>query len=199
MNKREFLEELQKRLAGLPQSDIEQTIDFYEEMIEERLEEGKSEEEAIAEIGSIEDIVSQIILDTPLPKLVKERMKPKRALRVWEIVLLALGSPIWISLGIATFAVIFSIYLCLWSVVVSLWSVFGAFVGCSLGAVVAGGVFAYTGNELTGVAMVGAGLVCAGLSIFVFFGCKVATKGILILTKKMAVWIKNCFIKKEGV
>ena len=105
MNKREFLEELQKRLAGLPQSDIEQTIDFYEEMIEERLEEGKSEEEAIAEIGSIEDIVSQIILDTPLPKLVKERMKPKRALRVWEIVLLALGSPIWISLGIATFAV----------------------------------------------------------------------------------------------
>ena len=45
--------------------------------------------------------------------------------------------------------------------------------------------------------MIGAGIVCAGLSIFMFYGCKAATKGILVLTKKLAVWIKNCFIKKE--
>jgi len=36
-----------------------------------------------------------------------------------------------------------------------------------------------------------------GLSIFLFYGCKAATAGTLILTKKMALWTKNIFIKKE--
>jgi hypothetical protein len=46
--------------------------------------------------------------------------------------------------------------------------------------------------------MIGAGFVCAGLSIFVFFGCRAVTKAVMILTKKLVLWIKSCFIKKEG-
>ena len=61
----------------------------------------------------------------------------------------------------------------------------------------AGIAFACNGNVLTGVAMIGAGFVCAGLSVFMFYGCRAATKGVLMLTKKLAVWTKNCFIKKE--
>ncbi len=131
-----------------------------------------------------------------LAQIAKERMKSKRRLNAWEIVLLALGSPIWLSLGIAAVAVIFSLYISLWSVIISLWAVFGSLVGCSFGGMVAGGVFACNGNVLVGIAVLGAGLVCAGFSIFMFYGCKAATKGFLILTKKIAVWIKNCFIKK---
>ena len=199
MNKKEFLDKLQTQLAGLPQSDIKQTIDFYEEIIEERIEEGKTEEEAIADIGLVEDIVSQIISDTPLPKLMKEKIRPKRVLRVWEVVLIVLGSPIWLSLGIAVVAVILSLYISLWSVIISLWSVFGALIGGAFGGVLAGSVFICDGNILSGIAMFGAGSVCAGLSIFMFYGCRAASKGILVLTKKIAIWIKNCFIQKEGV
>ena len=180
MDKQEFLTQLRNRLSGFPQDDIEERVTFYGEMIEDRIEKGLSEEEAISAIGSADDIVSQAVADIPLARIAKERITPKRHLNVWEIVLLALGSPIWLSLAIAAFAVILSLYVSLWSVIISLWAVFASTACCSLTGVVAG-------------------LVCAGLSIFMFYGCKAATNGILMFTKKFAVWIKNCFIRKGNV
>ncbi len=197
MIKQEFLEQLRKGLSGLPQDDIEEGLTFYSEMIADRMEEGLSEEDAISEIGSIDEIVSQIVTDTPFTKIAKERIKPKRRLTVMEIILLILGSPLWLVLLIAVFAVILSLYVVLWSVIISLWAVFGSLAGCSFGFTIAGIVLACNGNALTGIAMIGAGIICVGFSIFVFYGCKAATKGILILTKKLALWIKNLFIKKE--
>ena len=75
-------------------------------MIDDRMEEGSTEEEVVSEIGNVDDIVSQIIADTPLVKLVKEKAKPNRMLKAWEIVLLVLGSPLWVSLLLAVIAVI---------------------------------------------------------------------------------------------
>ena len=197
MNKQEFLAQLRKGLSGLPQDDIEERLTFYSEVIEDRIEEGLSEEEAVSAAGSVDEIVAQVVADIPLAKIAKERAKSKGRLKAWEIVLLALGSPIWLSLGIAAVAIILSLYVSLWSVMISLWAVFGSLIGGSFGSMVAGLVFACNGTVLTGIAIISAGIVCAGLSIFMFYGCKAATKEILILTKKLAVWIKNCFIKKE--
>ena len=197
MSKQEFLEQLRQGLKGLPTADIEERVIFYGEMIDDRIEEGVTEDEAVLSVGSVEKIVEQVVADTPFAKIAKERIKPKRRLSVGEIVLLALGSPIWLSLIIALIAVIFSVYVSLWSVIISLWSVFVSLVACAVGGVVACAVLSVTSSVYTGVAMLSAGLVCAGLSIFMFYGCKEATKGVLFLTKKIAVWLKNCFIKKE--
>ena len=111
--------------------------------------------------------------------------------------LLVLGSPIWLSLAVAALAVILSLYVTLWAVIVSLWGAFGAIVGCAFGGIVAGIGFAVGGYEISGIAMIGAGLVCAGLAIFLFLGCKAATKGGLLLTKKITLGMKKCFAKKE--
>lgn len=197
MNKQEFLARLRKGLSGLPQDDIGERVSFYGEMIDDRMEEGFSEEEAVSGIGSADAIISQIVADIPLTKLVKEKVRPKRRLKAWEVVLLVLGSPIWLSLLIAGFAVILSLYVVLWSVLISLWAVFVSFAGCALGCTAGGIVLACSGRVPMGIAMISAGIVCAGLAIFMFFGCKAATKGIVILTKKLAVWIKNLFRKKE--
>lgn len=197
MNKQEFVERLRKGLSGLPQDDIEERLTFYSEMIDDRMEEGLSEEEAVGEIGSVDEIVAQVVAETPLARIAKERIRPKRRLGAGEIVLLALGSPIWLSLGIAAFAVILSLYLSLWAVIISLWAVFASLAACAIGGVLAWVVFAMKGNGASGLAMLAAGFVCAGLAILIFYGCKTVTNGILILTKKMAIWIKNCFIKKE--
>ncbi len=199
MNKQDFLAQLRTGLAGLPQADLEDRLMFYEEMIDDRIEEGCLEEEAVSEIGPIEGVISQIVSEIPLMKLVKEKITKKKRMKVWEIILLALGSPIWLSLLIAVFAVLLSLYVSLWSVIISLWAVFGAFVGCAVGGVLLGIQFAFSSGVLVGLATVGAGFVCAGLSIFLFYGCKAATKGILILTKKMVIWMKKCFIKKEEI
>ena len=197
MSKQEFLAWLRKGLSGLPQNDIEERLAFYSEMIEDQMEDGVSEEEAVSAIGSVDEIVAQVVAETPLMKIAKERIKSKRRLSTGEIVLLTLGSPIWLSLGIAAFAVILSLYISLWAVIISLWSVFASFVGCSIGGVLACVIFAVGDNGVSGLAMLAAGIVCAGLAIFVFYGCKAATKGTLILTNKKLIWIKNCFKGKE--
>lgn len=198
MNKQEFLARLRNGLCGLPQEDIEERVTFYSEMIDDCMEEGFSEAEAVEQIGPVDAIISQIVAEVPLTKLVKEKITPKKKLGVWEIILLVLGSPIWLSLLIAVFAVVLAIYVSLWSVIVSLWAVFASLISCSLGGIAAGIGFAFGGNGLIGIAMMGAGMVCAGLSVFTFFGCKAATKGILLTTKKFALWIKNRFVKKGG-
>jgi hypothetical protein len=49
----------------------------------------------------------------------------------------------------------------------------------------------------SGIVLIGASLFCAGLSVFLFFGCKAATNGTVWLTKRIALGIKNLFIRKE--
>jgi len=56
-----------------------------------------------------------------------------------EIVLLTLGSPIWLSLGIAAVAVILSLYISLWAIIFSLGAVFASFAACSVGVDVSTG------------------------------------------------------------
>lgn len=197
MTKNAFLAQLRERLSGLPKDDLEERVSFYGEMIDDRMEAGLSEEQAVASVGSVDEIVPQIIGDIPLTKLAKEKAKPKRQMQTWEIILLILGSPIWFSLLIAAVSVTASLYAVLWAVIVSLWAVFASLVGSGFGAVAGGIILICTGHVPVGTALIGTGLLLAGLSIFMFFGCTGATKGIAILTKKIALWIKGCLIRKE--
>lgn len=193
MLKEEFLAQLRGGLAGLPQEDLEERLAFYSELLDDRMEEGLSEAEAVAAAGPVEQIVQQIIVETPLTKIVKEKMRPKRRLQVWEIVLLALGSPVWLSLGLAALAVVLSLYVVVWSLDVSLWAVFAA-----LGAGAAGGVLGLAlGSGAARLAMLAAGMVLAGLAILLFFGCKAATMGIWKLTKAVVLRMKHRFLGKE--
>ena len=56
MLKQEFLAQLRDALCGLPQRDIDERLTFYSEMIDDRMEEGLSEEEAVAAVGSVDEI-----------------------------------------------------------------------------------------------------------------------------------------------
>ena len=197
MNKQEFLEALKNGLSGLPQEDIDERIDFYSEMIDDKIEEGILEVEAVASIGGVEDIVSQTVAEVPITKLVKQKIKRENKLKAWEIVLLAVGSPIWISLLIAFLAVVLSLYISLWAVIISLWAVFVSFITSGFGGLVGGAVFSFTGNGASGLFIIGASLVVLGLGVLCFFGCKAATKGTVILTKKMVLWFKNALLRKE--
>ena len=197
MNKQEFLMKLRKALSGLPKDDIDERLTFYSEMIDDQMEDGIPEETAVCEIGTVDEIVAQIIADISLTKLVKEKISPKIKLKLWEIVLIALGSPIWLSLLIAVSAVFLSIYVVTWSAIIALWAVFVSFVLSGLAGIAAGVYYAAGGNVLTGIAAIGVGSVCTGLSVFMFIGCKAATKGVTDLSGKLANRIKTRFIKKE--
>ena len=198
MDKKEFLHKLQKGLSGLPKDDIQERLSFYSEMIDDSIEEGLTEEEAISRIGSVDNIIRQIIDETPLSTLAKQRIKPKKELSAVEITLLVLGCPIWLSLLISFFAVILSLYVSLWAVVISLWSVFAAFVASALGVLIGGIAFGIIGYGTTCAAMIAACFVCSGLAILSFLGCKALTKGAALLTKGVVLWTKNRLMRKEA-
>ena len=198
MYKEQFLNELRRGLSGLPQDDIDERISFYSEMIDDRIEDGMPEEEAVAQIGPVNDIVQQVTADIPLSKLVREKVKPKRSLKVWEIILIVIGSPIWVSLLIAAFAVMFSLYAALWVVVISIYAVNLALAAEAVCCLPAAVVYLIKGNPAGAGFAVGAGLVCAGLAILLFFACIKITKGVLKLTKKMLMKIKTLFIRKKA-
>ena len=166
-------------------------------MISDRMEEGLSEEEAVASLGSVQDIVDQVISDVSLFSIIKERVKRRKKSNGWGIALIAIGSPIWISLIAAAFAVVISVYASIWAVVVSLWASFAALVGGGAGGILGGILFICLGKFPAGFGILGCALVCGGLSILTFYACKYITIAMAWLTKKIALFIKKCFTKKE--
>lgn len=199
MNKQKFLNALKVKLSGFCENDIEERINFYSEMIDDRIEEGYTEEEAVLAVGAVEDIASQIIMDISTAKSENKEApkKRKRELRGWEIVLLIIGAPLWIPLVIVAAVVILALFAILWSLIVSVWAVFGALAGCLLGGVGSGIILMCTNNFPIGLAMIGAGFVCGGLAILAFFGCLAATKGSASLSKKSVIGIVNIFKKRR--
>ena len=135
-------------------------------------------------------------MDTPISKLVKQKMKPKHNMSAVEIVLLVLGSPIWLSLLIAAVAVVLSVYVSLWSVIISLYAVTFSVAVCGVAGVLVLPIFALKGDVVQGVFLLGCGLVCAGLAILMFMLSKYATKGIIWLSCKIWFLIKRCFVRR---
>ena len=194
MSKIEFLAKLKKGLKGLSQDDIEEHVSFYNEMIDDRVEEGLSEEEAVSQIGSIDDVIEQILSETRITKIIREKVKPKRSLSAWEIVLLVLGSPIWLSLLIALFAVIFSFFVAVGAVIIAFNAIVLAFAVCAFFGIIYFFVFALRGELISGIALLGVGISCLGLTIISLFTCKDSTVGIMLLFKRMINGIKHLFV-----
>lgn len=197
MTKLEFLAALRERLSGLPLEDIEKSVEYYSEMIEDRMEDGVAEEAAVEAIGSVDGIAAGILADSSSPKPAKTRGNQKRQRKTWKIVLLVLGSPVWLPLLLAAAIILLSVYIVLWSVVVVFYAA-----AVTLGAAAVAGVFGMislgiSGGIAQGLLFLGAGLLCAGLAILWFQLSNLTAKGVLLLGKRMFVGIKRRFIGKE--
>lgn len=197
MNKKEFLAALRAGLAGLPEADIQRWLDFYCELIEDRMEEGMTELEAVADVGSVQDLVAQILSETPLPKLVHAKVKPKRPLKAWEIVLLVLGSPVWVPLLFAGVLVILSCYAALWAVIVSLYAIDLSLVLCAVASIFSSFLYLTSDGVLPRIFLIGVGLMSAGLSVLLFFAFTKVAAWILRLSKQAVLAVKFRFVRKE--
>lgn len=194
MTKQEFLDALRKYLTGLPQDEIEERISFYSEMIDDEVADGKSEEEVIANIGNIDDVVMEIAGGIPLVKLVKEKIKPKRKLKAWEIVLLILGFPLWFPLVLTALILIGIFYLLIWILVIVAYSVELSLIFASLTSFFYFFITMVSGpNPL----ILGFSLMTGGGAVLLFFGCIKATKATLRFTKFLLTKIKTSFIRKD--
>ena len=107
MKKNEFLTELKDRLAGLDQTEVAERLAFYDEIIEDYVEDGVPEEEAVAKLGTIDEIVAQIMSEIPLAKLVVKKMKPQKTVNGGKIALVILTFPLWFPLVVTAISLIF--------------------------------------------------------------------------------------------
>ena len=195
MNKQEFLSSLRVRLKGLPKEDIDERINFYEEMINDRIDDGKSEEEAVSDIGTVDQIIEEIAQDTPLAKLVKEKIKPKRKLKTWEILLIILGSPLWFPLALVAFILACVFYLVIWVLVIVCYTF-----EFSLAASAVMGLFIFVAYLINGefnLASLGLSIMSAGGAFLFLFPCYWSTRGTLKLSKFIMTKIKMLFINKK--
>ena len=198
MDKLDFLLALAKRLEGLSDADRRASLDYYSEILDDLMENGMTETDAVASLGSVDAIAEEILLDMPLPKLVKAKMKRGRRMTGLEITLLAVGFPIWLPILIALLAVVFAIYISLWAVVISLYAADLAFAVSTPAGILAAVLLFVQGKAAGGLLLLGAGLVLAGLSILWLFLCNLTAKGMWMLGKLTLRGIKACFIRKKG-
>ena len=202
MSKDAFIGELRHRMAGLPKEAVDRTVEYYSELIADSMEDGLSEEEAVSRLGSLDEIVANVVKDTPLSQIVETRIREKKAkrggIRAWEVILLVLGAPLWLPLLLAVLAVVLALYVTLWAVVIALWAVVAAVILTGVVAVVVGIVELCRLHLPQGLVLLGGGLVCMGLCALLFLLMKLITVGTVKLCKLIWTGIKSLFVGKKG-
>ena len=196
MTKADFLRLLERALMQLSEEERRKNLEYYSELLDDMMEEGMTEAEATARLGSPNQIAQSILQEMPLGKLVSTRMKPKSGWTPLAIVLAVVGSPVWVPLLLAGVAVMLAVF-------VSIWALGFAVVAVVLAlavAVVAAPIIAIRAAVLTlplGLMLLGAGLVLLGLCVLGGMMAVELCKLLWQLTVWLAHKVKGLFIRKE--
>ncbi|MBE6996811.1 MAG: DUF1700 domain-containing protein [Ruminococcaceae bacterium] len=78
MNKEQFLAALRARLTALPKDDLEKTLQYYREMIEDRVEDGMTEFEAVDDVGDPAELAEAILQKPVKQTAVRAPKAPKQ-------------------------------------------------------------------------------------------------------------------------
>ena len=119
MNKQEYLAQLRAALACLPEGEIEESVAFYTEMIDDRDADGLNEEEATAQLDDPKAAARAIIADLPVVPRTVVRTKQRNRALYWTLVIL--GSPLWLTLLLAAGMLVLAGLLTIWCLILGLW------------------------------------------------------------------------------
>ena len=193
MKKMEFLYALNRRLLELPKSEREERVNFYREMIEDRIEEGIPEEEAVAGVGTIDGIVAQILADRP--SAAKEPPKQSGCGgKVWVILLLVLGFQVWFPILLSVFITVTSVVL---SLFITLWSVDLSFAAAGVGGFFCSIVLLVTGRFAPALFAFGGAVASLGLAVLTFFGSVFVSRAVWRATVGMVRGLIRWLERKE--
>jgi uncharacterized membrane protein len=198
MSKHDFLVILRDRLEGLPEKDIQDSVAYYSSTIDDMVESGKTEDEAVKELGAIDSIVAEIKSDRPLKEVVKASVRKNRlntGSKTLNIVLLVLGFPLWFPLLLTAAILVLVAYLLVWLLPFIAWIVA---LCCGLAGLwslllsVVGGIVY---GPLQGFSAAGMGLVAIGIAIFAGVGAFVLSKAFVAVSRKLGRGIKRLFVR----
>ena len=158
MTKREFLKRLSRELSLLPREERLRSLEYYSEMIDERIELGEREEDIVASLGEVPALAAELLSDAAARGELRNRARPL------PTALIVIGSPLWLALLICVAAVILSVYIVAWAVIISMYA---AVLALALGGL-AGILWLFLSfreNLNSALFLFGAGLVCSGLAL----------------------------------
>lgn len=191
MDKKTFLTKLTKALSFMDPAERDRTVQYYREIVEDRIEDGLREEEAVAEMEPVAEIAARLRAENGLP--------PEKKRPLWATVLLIAGSPLWFSLLLAAGLVFLSLFIAAWAVILSLFAVTAALSLCLIAGI--GFLFLLSANGylLTGVFILGAGLCCAAVGIALFIPVLALSKLLVHGAARLfqSLW-GRLILKREG-
>ncbi len=173
MSKNEFISDLRERLSHIPAIEVQKVLQYYIEMIDDRVEDGMSEQDAVKSLGSLDEIVKNIENEISLGIVVKEKVKEKtekngKIKNIIIITLLILGFPIWGSLLIAGVVIVGSLYITVWSLLIAGIVLYFSLVLIGITSLIFGLFRIFLISIFNGIAYTGMGFIFIGLAIMLF-------------------------------
>ena len=166
MTKTEFLARLRQKLFILPQRELEDTLEYYSEMIDDYVENGCTPEEAVAKMGGVKNVAAQVLAGTQTSASQTDGAK-KRKRGGNMLLLLILGFPLWFPLLIAAFCILLSVAVVIATLAMVVpWSLVVSFGASALGLLIAGAAILVHESVAGAIFLFGAAMVLGALCIF---------------------------------
>lgn len=197
MTKEIFLNELANKLHQLPQKEVKQHLSYYEELLNDMLEDGISQEDAVAKLGNINEIAQEILCEQPISVLVKNRVRPKKGWTGPAIAVAVLGAPMWIPLVLSFIITAAAIA---FSIVAIIFSIFLVAVSFALAGILIlmRGISILFISTSYAVFAIGIGFLMLGLACLLTLAVEYASVGFYRGTQWLLRVSKNFLIVKEG-
>lgn len=196
MTKNEFMSKLEMLLAKLDKNERDKTLSYYNEMIDDLIEDGATEEVAIERVGTPGQIAELILSDEI------EATKQKKKINILSLTLIVLGFPFWGVLVLVALAFLLVIFLMALTCYIMIWLIpflFGAFAFAFviLSLVSTFGSFAIMSfNMPLGLIQFGLGVGSMGLFILASIGTVYLCKIFKVATVKFTQFINEHIIKR---
>ena len=159
---------LRQALRGMPQEEIDSAISYYEEYLDDAGAE--NEGQVLSQLGSPEKVAAQIRADQVSRQMESAPKSAKKGISaLWTVLLAVFASPIALPLAIAAAAVILSLAIVVFALLVT-------FVVCGAVIVIAGiaiavmSLFVVLQSPSTTLLFFGVGLACAGVGLLLTVG-----------------------------
>lgn len=197
MNKQQFIENLKLKLKDESYEYVCQVIEYYDEMISDLIEDGKTEQEAIESLGDINDILSQMKGEEE-NIVIKKQSKKNMA---FISLLLVLGFPLWGSLLATAFLCILCAYIILWCIPIMTIAVGMAGVVCFIVGIFGSFPLFFTSLSL-GLTQLGVSAIYGAFGIIGLILTYLVSRKILAYSQTMTSYIKKSsyqLLRKVGV
>ena len=170
MKKLEFINALGHRLSALPPEEVRPLLDYYMEMVADRMEDGMTEEAAIASLGDLDELARRALEQqehsaAPEAPLVSSQAPaaPRKRLGGSAIALAVILSPLWLTV----LCVLIGLEIAVWAILGSLAVAAGALILAGIPGAVLALFWAFDPISLPGRLFVCGGcLLAAGLGLF---------------------------------